>query len=159
MSSLWLADREGERLVAAQQTIIEAKCRSLNMWLHGAKNLPDKHELDVAALRSADLETARAWVIKESLRQLWKQRSRAAGERWYGWVVRSRLGAGDEGCRDDPAASAERADLLRAGEVGVDSGRWVARLAGDGVLLAPGVGVDVDRRQCTLRSRRGASAR
>ncbi len=65
------------------------------MWLYGAENLPDKYEVDFAALRSSNLKTARAWAIKESLRQLWKQRSRAAGERWwhrwYGWAIRSRL--------------------------------------------------------------------
>ena len=68
---------------------------SRNMWLYGEENLPDKYAADFAALRSADLKTARAWAIKESLRQLWKQPSRAAGERWWkrwhGWAVRSRL--------------------------------------------------------------------
>ncbi len=44
-----------------------------------------------AALRSSTLKTARAWALKESLRGLWKHRSRAAGERWYGWAMRSRL--------------------------------------------------------------------
>jgi len=65
------------------------------MWLYGADNLPDKYEVDFAALRSSNLKTARAWAIKESLRQLWKQRSRIGGERWwkrwYGWAIRSRL--------------------------------------------------------------------
>ena len=41
------------------------------------------------------MKTARAWALKESLRDLWGQRSRAAGERWwtawYSWAVRSRL--------------------------------------------------------------------
>ena len=52
-------------------------------------------EADFAALRSSNLKTARAWAIKESLRELWEQRSRAAGERWwrrwYNWATRSRL--------------------------------------------------------------------
>jgi transposase len=68
---------------------------SRNMWLYGEENLPEKYEAVFAALRAADLKTARAWAIKESLRQLWKQRSRAAGERWWkswnAWAVRSRL--------------------------------------------------------------------
>lgn len=67
------------------------------MWLYGAENLPDKYEVDFAALRSSNLKTARAWAIKESLRQLWKQPSRIRGERWwkrwYGWAIRSRLEA------------------------------------------------------------------
>ena len=65
------------------------------MWLYGTENLPEKYEVDFSALRSSTLKTARAWSIKEQLRQLWNQRSRAAGERWwrrwYGWAVRSRL--------------------------------------------------------------------
>lgn len=68
---------------------------SKHMWLYGAENLPERYHVDFAALRSSNLKTARAWSIKEQLRQLWKQRSRAAGERWwqrwYGWAVRSRL--------------------------------------------------------------------
>lgn len=68
---------------------------SRNMWLYGEENLPEKYEAAFAALRSADLKTARAWAIKESLRQLWKQRNRTAGQRWWkswhAWAVRSRL--------------------------------------------------------------------
>jgi transposase len=73
---------------------------SKHLWLYGAENLPaDRYDVDVrvnfAALRASNLKTARAWALKESLRALWKQRSRAAGERWYqrwySWAVRSRL--------------------------------------------------------------------
>jgi transposase len=70
------------------------------LWLYGEENLPtDRLDLDTrmhfAALRSSQLKTARAWALKESLRALWKQRSRAAGERWWkrwhGWATRCRL--------------------------------------------------------------------
>jgi transposase len=70
------------------------------LWLYGEENLPtDRIDLQTrmrfAALRSSNLKTARAWALKESLRGLWKHRSRAAGERWwkrwYGWATRSRL--------------------------------------------------------------------
>jgi len=68
---------------------------SKHMWLYGAENLPEKYKADFAALRSSNLKTARAWAIKETLRQLWEQRGGAAGERWwrrwYGWATRSRL--------------------------------------------------------------------
>jgi hypothetical protein len=41
------------------------------------------------------LKTTRAWSIKESLRDLWKCRSRTGVEKhwrwWYGWAIRSRL--------------------------------------------------------------------
>lgn len=58
------------------------------LWLYGEENLPtDRLELETrmrfAALRSSNLKTARARALKESLRDLWSQRSRAAGERWH----------------------------------------------------------------------------
>jgi len=70
------------------------------LWLYGEENLPtDRLDLATrmrfATLRSSKLKTARAWALKESLRGLWKHRSRAAGERWwkrwYGWATRARL--------------------------------------------------------------------
>lgn len=70
------------------------------LWLYGAGNLPtDRYDVDTrmqfAELRTSKLKTARAWALKESLRALWKQPSRAAGERWwqrwYSWAMRSRL--------------------------------------------------------------------
>ena len=70
------------------------------LWLYGEENLPtDRLDLTTrmrfAALRSSNLKTARAWALEESLRGLWKHRSRAAAERWwkrcYGWATRSRL--------------------------------------------------------------------
>jgi transposase len=72
------------------------------LWLYGEENLPtDRLDLATrmrfATLRSSNLKTARAWALKESLRGLWKHRSRAAGERWwkrwYGWAMRARLTA------------------------------------------------------------------
>jgi transposase len=73
---------------------------SKHLWLYAAENLANSNadldtKLAFAELRSSNLKTARAWALKESLRGLWKQRSRAAGERWYrrwySWAVRSRL--------------------------------------------------------------------
>lgn len=73
---------------------------SKHLWLYGEGNVPaDRYSLatriEFAALRSSQLKTARAWALKEALRQLWSQRSRAAGERWwqrwYAWATRSQL--------------------------------------------------------------------
>lgn len=73
---------------------------SKHLWLYAAENLvASKADLSTklafAELRASNLKTARAWALKESLRELWKQPSRAAGERWYqrwyNWAVRSRL--------------------------------------------------------------------
>jgi transposase len=71
-----------------------------HLWLYAHENLSAsgadlETKLEFAKLRSSKLKTARAWALKESLRELWKQRSRAAGERWWrrwhGWAMRSRL--------------------------------------------------------------------
>ena len=65
------------------------------LWLYSAENLPERHQDRFAALRDADLKTARAWAIKESLRHFWSYRRRGWGEkhwrRWYFWATHSRL--------------------------------------------------------------------
>jgi transposase len=70
---------------------------SKSMWLYGAENLPERYAADFASLRSANLKTARAWAIKETLRELWDQPTRQGGEAWYKrwhyWATHSRLPA------------------------------------------------------------------
>jgi transposase len=65
------------------------------LWLYAAENLPERHHQRFAALRDADLKTARAWAIKENLRRLWNYHRRGWGERhwkrWYFWASHSRL--------------------------------------------------------------------
>jgi transposase len=69
------------------------------VWSYGEENVPDKHRERLASLTARGmmrkLKTARAWSIKESLRDLWKCRSRVQAEThwrwWYGWAIRSRL--------------------------------------------------------------------
>ena len=41
------------------------------LWLYAEENLPDIYQARFAALKAANLKTARAWAIKESLRALW----------------------------------------------------------------------------------------
>jgi transposase len=64
-------------------------------WLYGIENLPEKHRAAFTTLRNADLRTARAWALKESLRSLWKQPTLKAAsiwwKRWHAWATRSRL--------------------------------------------------------------------
>jgi transposase len=66
-----------------------------HMWLYAQENLPEKHAEDFVRLQRANLKTARAWAIKETLRQLWDQPSRANGEAWYRrwhyWATHSQL--------------------------------------------------------------------
>jgi transposase len=65
------------------------------LWLTTEKNLSEKQEQAFAALRRSDLKTARAWGIKENLRNLWSYATPGWAKRffgqWYGWASRSRL--------------------------------------------------------------------
>jgi transposase len=71
------------------------------LWSYGEENVPDKHRDRLARLTARGmmrkLKTTRAWAIKESLRDLWKCRSRTQAEQhwrwWYAWAIRSRLTA------------------------------------------------------------------
>lgn len=65
------------------------------LWLYSREHLPPRHAASLAALRALNLKVARAWAIKEALRELWTYRQPAAArryfQRWYGWARRSRL--------------------------------------------------------------------
>jgi transposase len=65
------------------------------LWLYGEENLPEQHLERFAELKRIRLKTARAWAIKECLRELWQYQQRGWAERhwqrWYGWAIRSRL--------------------------------------------------------------------
>jgi transposase len=64
-------------------------------WLYGRENVPEKYGDSFEALRDSKLKTARAWAIKEQLRDLWDQPTAEDGERWwrgwYRWASHSRL--------------------------------------------------------------------
>ena len=65
------------------------------VWLYGRENIPEKYEATFADLRNAKLKTARAWAIKEQLRDLWDQPTLEEGQawwtRWFRWASHSRL--------------------------------------------------------------------
>jgi transposase len=65
------------------------------LWLYGAEKMPEQHQERFLALQASDLKTARAWVIKESLRHLWSYRREGWAthhwRRWYYWATHSRL--------------------------------------------------------------------
>jgi transposase len=54
---------------------------SRQLWLFGHENMPEKRRADFAALIRADLETARAWAAKETLRRTWDKPNVAAARR------------------------------------------------------------------------------
>jgi transposase len=65
-------------------------------WLYGLENVPAKHAARFEQIRELNLQTARAWVIKEVFRSFWLCDGVKAAEKyfhkWYGWAIRSRLG-------------------------------------------------------------------
>jgi transposase len=65
------------------------------LWLYASENLPDKHHARFQELRRADLQTSRAWALKENLRHLWSYARRGTAfahwKRWRSWALRSRL--------------------------------------------------------------------
>jgi len=66
-----------------------------HLWLYAYENIPDKRVRDFEAIKDGKLKTARAWAIKECLRDLWDYRSVSWARRffkgWFGWARRSRL--------------------------------------------------------------------
>jgi transposase len=66
-----------------------------HLWLYAEENLPENFTEWLAFLRGLHLKTARAWAIKESLRDLWSNQRRGWAERhwqqWYFWATHSQL--------------------------------------------------------------------
>lgn len=65
------------------------------LWRYAGENLPDKHVDRFVPLLERPLRTARAWAIKEDLRQTWTYRTASKARqhltRWYFWATHSRL--------------------------------------------------------------------
>jgi transposase len=66
-----------------------------HFWLYAWENLPEKHLSTFSELKAQNLKTARAWAIKEQLRELWRcadyDQAREHWRRWYFWASHSRL--------------------------------------------------------------------
>ena len=65
------------------------------LWLSAEENVPEKMAEWFAFIRNLNLKTARAWAIKEALRELWSYRRKGWAElywkQWYFWATHSRL--------------------------------------------------------------------
>jgi len=85
--------RQEHRMLKAQG--VDTLKGTKHWWLYRYDNVPDKHLRAFEAVRDMNLQTSRAWAIKETLRDLWSYRSvawaRKFFKRWYGWARRSRL--------------------------------------------------------------------
>ena len=65
------------------------------LWLYAKENVPESRADQFAALRVMNLKTARAWALKEMLRDLWDcpsgKDADAFHARWHAWAARCRL--------------------------------------------------------------------
>lgn len=65
------------------------------IWLYSRENLPERHKQRFQNLKEMHLKTARAWAIKESLRELWRYRRVGWAihhfKAWFFWATHSRL--------------------------------------------------------------------
>jgi transposase len=84
--------REHKSLMSQGDTTLS---KSKYLWLYSQENVPQRSREQFEAIKSRELKTARAWALKESLRQLWAYRSvgwaRRFWQRWYFWATHSRL--------------------------------------------------------------------
>jgi transposase len=66
------------------------------LWLYGFENVPTKHATRFEEVRALNLQTARAWGIKEVFRSFWLcdhvKQAEKYFDKWYAWAIRSRLG-------------------------------------------------------------------
>ena len=84
--------REHKRLLAAGDDTLK---NTRQLWLYGIENVPSKYAQRFDEVKELNLQTSRAWAIKEVFRSFWlcdtvKQAERYFGQ-WYGWAIRSRL--------------------------------------------------------------------
>ena len=65
------------------------------LWLYSEENLSDAQRPRLEKLKEANLKTAKAWAMKESLRGLWDYTTpswvRRFLKRWCSWAKRSKL--------------------------------------------------------------------
>jgi transposase len=65
------------------------------LWLASEENVSEKRQAEFKQLQASDLKTARAWALKENLRNLWSYTSIGWAKRFFGqwnqWAMRSRL--------------------------------------------------------------------
>lgn len=65
------------------------------IWLWAEENVPERYQDRLSELRRSDLETSRAWAMKENLRRFWEfSDPKLASDHlkhWLTWVKRSRI--------------------------------------------------------------------
>jgi transposase len=84
--------REQHRLQAQDCDLLK---HTRNLWLYGQENVPGQQAQRFAELKHLNLQTARAWALKEVFRTFWSCPTLKVAEsyfaRWYSWAIRCRL--------------------------------------------------------------------
>ena len=69
--------------------------RSKYLWLYSAENMPEAARERFDRIKHDNLKTARAWALKESLREMWNHPNAVQAKRfwkhWYFWATHSCL--------------------------------------------------------------------
>jgi transposase len=84
--------REQHRLQAQDCDLLK---HTRNLWLYGQENVPGQQAQRFAELKHLNLQTSRAWALKEVFRTFWSCPTLKVAEsyfaRWYSWAIRCRL--------------------------------------------------------------------
>lgn len=88
-----LVRRQEHRVLRAEDDNTLARTKYL--WLRSQENVSETQRPLLDFLKTSGLRTARAWALKETLREFWNSPTRAAGEAfwkgWWSWAARCRL--------------------------------------------------------------------
>lgn len=83
---------EHRRLLAQGDEILTG---TRQLWLYGIENVPASSAARFDQVKFINLQTSRAWAIKEVFRSFWlcadADEARRHFDHWYGWAIRSRL--------------------------------------------------------------------
>jgi transposase len=83
---------EHRRLQAQGDDILK---NTRQLWLYGMERVPAQHAQRFETVKELNLQTSRAWMIKEVFRGFWLCDQVKEAERyfqkWYRWAIRSRL--------------------------------------------------------------------
>jgi transposase len=67
------------------------------IWLYALENLPDKYREQYNELKRSNLQTGKAYSMKENIRDLWNapsiESARKYWDSWYNWIIHSSVGA------------------------------------------------------------------
>jgi transposase len=84
--------QENKTLVAENDSSLKG---TRQLWLYSLENLPDDRRAAFLSLQKQDLQTGRAWSLKENFRHFWECQTSEEGnaffQNWYAWAIRSQL--------------------------------------------------------------------